>query len=156
MMNRASVAVARAGAIWTRAIVEGYAARLGRTLAAVSADYRPLGSTPTMLRHTKDDRCTRSLYMVEAGALIGGRRRRKVRTQPWQRFLDILHLQCSTICGHLILQSCLFQRTSSFCTGLGIFLWRGSDMVFTRERFCSKYYNSPILLILQCPEGGRA
>ena len=139
MMSRASVAVARAAAIWTRAIVEGYAARLGRTLAAVSADNQPLGSTPKMLRRMK---ATRSLYMVEAGALIGRRRRRKVRTQPWQRFLDILHLQCATICSHLILQSCLSQRASSLYTVLGIFSWRGSEMVFRRERFCSQYYNS--------------
>ena len=142
MMSRASVAVARAAAIWTRAIVEGYAARLGRTLAAVSADNQPLGSTRTMLRHMKDGCCTRSLYMVEAGALIGGRRRLKVRMQPWQRFLDILHLQCATIRSHLILQSCLFQRASSFYTVSGIFACRGSDMVFTRERLCNKYYNS--------------
>ena len=40
-MSRASVTVARAAAIWKRAIVEGCDATLGRTLTAVSADNQP-------------------------------------------------------------------------------------------------------------------
>ena len=54
MMIKATVAVARAAAIWRRAIVEGCAATLGRTLTAVSVDNQALESTPTRLCHMGD------------------------------------------------------------------------------------------------------
>ena len=62
MMIKARVAVARAAAIWGRAIVEGCTATLGRTLTAVSVDNQVLESKAMKLRHMGDDvvkdRCT--------------------------------------------------------------------------------------------------